>query len=211
MKLRTLILTALMCALSVFASVSQASGWENHRKTISYAARYSPLTASQMAAVAEIESGFKTRATNRSGSSAAGLFQVTKGTWRSAVKTHGRKHGITFKTSRFNPRANALMTAELLSDGEEALRKVLGRKPTSGEVFLTHLLGTGGATKLFKAKGSAKAARLLPTAARGNKTFFYTKSGKARTVQQLRLYTDWKINQLAKKYDAPKTYRLAAR
>ena len=211
MKLRTFILTALLCALSVFSAQVEASGWEKHRNAISYAARYSPLTASQMAAVAEIESGFRSRVTNRHGSSAAGLFQVTKGTWRAAVKSHGHKHGVTFKTSPFNPRANALMTAELLSDGEQALRKVLGRKPTSGEIFLTHLLGTGGATKLFKAKGSAKAAHLLPTAARGNKTFFYTNSGKARTVKQLRLYTDWKINQLAKKYDTPKTYQLAKR
>jgi len=210
MKLQYFIATLLFCVLSIFAGTVQASGWTKHQSVIVDAAQYAPIEASQLAAIAEIESGFRSRVTNRYGSSAAGLFQVTKGTWRATVKRHGYKHGITTKTSRFNPRANALMTAELLNDNARYIRKVLHRKPTGGEMFLAHLLGAGGASKLFKAKGSAKAAYLLPTAARGNKTFFYTSAGKPRTVQQLRLYVDWKINQLARKYEpSVQEYQLA--
>ena len=201
MKLRYL-QTFLFSLLMLFAIGANASGWEQHRDTIANAAQYSPFTVGEMAALAHIESSFNPRAKNGYGSSAAGLFAVTKDTWRAGVKEHGYKYGITMRTSRYDPDANALITAELLTDSEQYLTKRLKRQPTSGEIFMAHLLGQGGASKLIRAKGSRRACDVLPIAARGNPSFFYTKSGKARTVRQMRDYTNWYFSKLASRYQA---------
>lgn len=51
--------------------------------------------------------------------------------------------------NKFDPAQSADAGARLLRDNSIALERVLGRKPTTGELYLAHQQGIGGATKLL--------------------------------------------------------------
>lgn len=180
-------------ALVLILSVNMSHASATHRTTVVKAAKHLKVDHRTMLTTAKLESGFHSKARNRK-SSAGGLFQFTNSTWKAMLKKHGRQYGYGPRTSKFNPRANALMAAHYQLENKQALVKVLGRSPTPGELYMAHLLGTGGATKILTSKSSAKASRLLPDAAKGNRKYFYTNKGKSRTVSQFRNYINWYFN-----------------
>lgn len=144
---------------------------------------------------AAIESRGNPKAKNPN-SSAAGLFQFVDRTWRVYIKRYGSRYGFNHRTSKHNPRANALMAAHYMKDNERVLRRALKRQPVPGELYMAHLLGLGGALKVIKAPSHRTAAGLLPTSAAGNRKFFYTDKGKARTVRQFRDNMNWRFTTL---------------
>lgn len=86
---------------------------------------------------AQIESGGNPKAFNK-GSKAAGLFQFIPGT--------AKQYGLT---DPFDTYASADAAARLARDNKNHLRRVLGREPTRGELYLAHQQGAGGAEKLL--------------------------------------------------------------
>ena len=145
-------------------------------------------------------------------SSATGLFQFIDQTWLATVKEAGSQLGYgryadqIVKTSsgnyvvpdatarnqvmklRTDPTANAVMAGAFTQRNSTQLSKRLGREPTNGELYIAHVLGSGGAAKLISATTKtpqAKAADLFPGAARANRTIFYDKQGGARSVSQV--------------------------
>jgi hypothetical protein len=86
---------------------------------------------------AEIESAFDPFAYHPV-SRASGLFQFLPST--------ARQYKLE---AVFNARANANAAAALWLDNTRALRKGLGREPTSAEVYLAHQQGATGAMKLL--------------------------------------------------------------
>lgn len=137
-------------------------------------------------------------------SSAAGLYQFTRGTWLQTLDRHGGDHGLDWTSAaiddgrvrdpalrqqimalRFDPDASALMAAELASDNADHLSGVLGRAPDAAELYMAHFLGAGGAGQFLRALASdpgQSAAALLPKAAAANRGIFYTPGGAARSV-----------------------------
>lgn len=107
------------------------------RKIISDAARRHGIDPAAMLKIAEIESSFNPRAKNPN-SSAGGLFQFIDGT--------AKDYGLI---DRFDPDQAADAAARLARDNAGHLRKVLGRDPTAGELYLAHQQGAGGAAKLL--------------------------------------------------------------
>ncbi len=106
-------------------------------------------------------------------SSAFGIHQYTKDTWREAVKKYGREIGVNMKDIA-NPQAQYAITQALIErEYVPALSKVLGRTPDDGEIYLAHFAGVGGAKRLLRAPDNAVAARLLPKAAAANPSIFY--------------------------------------
>lgn len=184
----------LLVLLSLLAFSANASYSTNSRIILLAAERVGVDPITQMA-ITHLESGFKHTAKNQSGSSAGGLFQITNQTWRGLIKKYGKLYGFDYRTSKYNARANALMAAHLTADNRAFISKVLKRTPTPGETYMAHLLGIGGAQKLFKAPRGKSAAALLPSSAAGNKRLFYTSTGKPRTVGQFRDYMNWKFSQ----------------
>ena len=87
--------------------------------------------------MAEIESGFDPNARHPI-SGASGLFQFMPST--------ARQYKLK---AMFDARANANAAAALWLDNTRALRKGLGRKPKSGELYLAHQQGATGAIKLL--------------------------------------------------------------
>lgn len=137
-------------------------------------------------------------------SSAAGLYQFTKGTWLETLDRHGADHGMGWAGNaiaggkvndpnmrsqimalRYNADASALMAAELASDNRAQLATTLGREPDSAELYLGHFLGIGGASTFLSALNSdpaQSAAALLPKAAAANRGIFYGAGGAPRSV-----------------------------
>jgi hypothetical protein len=166
-----------------------ASDWDSHKLLIVTAAKYAGVDPTGMAVTAAIETQFKAGAANGY-SNAQGLFQFIPSTWTAMVNRYGAKYGITRKTSRMDPRANALMYAEYLKENEAYLASKLGRDPEPTELYMAHLLGAGGAVSIIKARSTALAINVRPEAVKGNKSLFYAKVKgqytKAYTVYEFR-------------------------
>lgn len=145
-------------------------------------------------------------------SSATGLFQFIDQTWLGTLKKSGAqfgygkfadaierlpngRHKVTdpamhreILALRKDPKAAALMAGAYTRDAAVKLNSALGRPPYTGELYIAHFLGPGGAIKLIKAAESTPdkpAADLFPRAARANRPAFYTKNGAERTALQL--------------------------
>ena len=169
------------------------------RAAIAQAARRTGADFDYLMAQARIESSLDPSARAPT-SSAAGLYQFTRGTWLETLERHGAEHGLDWAGAaidggrvrdpalrarimalRFDPQASSLMAAELAEDNRAALTGVLGREPDAAELYLAHFLGIGGATQLLSADPGQSAAALLPKAAAANRGIFYAK-GAPRTV-----------------------------
>lgn len=156
-------------------------------------------------------------------SSAAGLFQFTKGTWLGTLKAHGANHGLawaadaistspagrhviadptlrqTIMDLRFDADAASVMAGELASDNQDFLEAGLGRPTDQVDLYLAHFLGADGALKFLQAHDadpSQAAAPIFPQAAAANRAVFYAPDGSARSVGEIR-------NRFASKLDVP--------
>ncbi len=156
------------------------------------------------------ESGFRPSVKART-SSATGLFQFIDSTWLQMVKDKGPELGLgdaarhITKTEngrykvrdpemlreilnlRKNPEVAAVMAGAFTQFNAETLEGEIGRKPTSGELYIAHFLGAGNGSKLIRASSlnpEMKAADLFPAAARSNKSLFYRR-GEAVSVKGL--------------------------
>jgi hypothetical protein len=145
-------------------------------------------------------------------SSARGLFQFIESTWLQMVKEEGAQFGLERyadhieKTAkgryvvrdsemrddilklRNDPEIAALMAGAFARNNADRLAGALGRDPTEGEVYLSHVFGAGGATKLIKlaqTNPDARADRYFSEQAKANKGLFYTRSGQPRSLEQL--------------------------
>ena len=176
--------------------------------TIQQASRKTGVSFSYLMAQAGKESDFQTNTRSRA-SSAAGLYQFTRGTWMQLIKMHGANHGLGELADKIHPtghgdynvsdpalrqqildlhrdpRLSALMAGEYAKDNKAWLERSLGRPVNSTDLYMAHFLGPGGAVKVLKAKAEnpdQPAAALLPQAARKNPTVFYDGNHSAQSV-----------------------------
>lgn len=159
---------------------------------------------------ARSESGLDPTAQART-SSAGGLFQFIDQSWLGVIKQHGQAHGYGWAADaierrggrwavndpdaksaimalRGDPEASALMAGEFASDNAAGLERALGRAPNRGDLYLAHFLGLNGATRFLKARdanGAATAAAAFPVEARANRGVFFTRSGAARSLDEV--------------------------
>ncbi|CAM3256427.1 Transglycosylase SLT domain-containing protein [Sphingomonas antarctica] len=183
------------------AAIDSVSGTRVER-AIAKAAERSGVDFDYLYKQAHLESGMNPTAQAKT-SSASGLFQFTKNTWRNTVLQHGAEHGLGWAANavasqqdlaavdalRFEPEASAAMAGELAADNRSALEGALGREPEPVDLYLAHFLGAAGATKFlqaYSADPSTAAAPLLPQAAASNRAIFYTDNGTPRSVGEIR-------------------------
>jgi hypothetical protein len=184
---------------------SSASG-PDVRAAIARASARTGVDFDYLLAQARIESSLNPDAKAPT-SSAAGLYQFTRGTWLETLNRHGAEHGLGWAGDaitggrvadkgmqaqimalRYDPDASALMAAELASDNKAALSARLGREPDPAELYLAHFMGIGGASDFLSALQSdpdRSAASLMPDAARANRTIFFAPGGAPRSVGQV--------------------------
>jgi hypothetical protein len=102
------------------------------------AARYQQ-SPEAMLRVAQLESSLNPAAANPK-SSARGLFQFISPTW----KTYGNG------ADPLNAAANADAAARFTRDNVATFRRAFNRDPSTGEIYLMHQQGPGGALKLLQ-------------------------------------------------------------
>lgn len=173
------------------------------RAAIARAAQATGVDFNYLLAQAKLESSLDPTAKAPT-SSAAGLYQFTRGTWLQTLEKHGGNHGMDWADSaidggkvtdpmaraqimamRYDPGTSAMMAAELANDNRADLTTALGREPDAAELYLAHFLGSGGATDFLSALSSnpmQSAAAVLPKAAAANRTIFYDGAGAPRSV-----------------------------
>ena len=105
---------------------------------IDQAARQYGVDPVALKAVAFLESRFDPSAKNPR-SSAGGLFQQ--------IDSNAKAYGVK---NRMDPKQSALGAARFMADNTRTLRKVLGRDPNAGELYLAHQQGPGGASKILR-------------------------------------------------------------
>src|ERR1700716_788432 len=162
-------------------------------------------------ATAKMESNFNPTA-SASTSSARGLYQFIDQTWLGTVKEAGTQLGygkyadaITKSPSgsysvsnpaartaimklRDDPAAASSMAAVLTQSNSFKLTGKIGRRPTDGELYMAHFMGVGGAAKLIsnaEDNPQASGARLFPNAAAANRSIFFDRTGRARSVSEV--------------------------
>src|SRR5213079_1769206 len=159
---------------------------------------------------AKMESDFNPAAA-ASTSSARGLYQFIDQTWLGTVKEAGAQLGygkyadaITKSPSgsysvsdpaarsaimklRDDPDAASSMAAVLTQSNSFRLTGKIGRRPTDGELYMAHFMGVGGARLISNAEDNpnASAARLFPNAAAANRSIFFDRSGRGRSVSEV--------------------------
>lgn len=144
-------------------------------------------------------------------SSARGLFQFIDTTWLQTVKDDGPTYGLTAQANqiertadgqyivrdplaraqilklRDNPEIASTMAGAFSRRNAAEIQSVLGRAPTSGELYIAHFLGSNGAKRFLSLRASnpdASAVSAFPEAARANKSIFYSRNG-ARSIEQV--------------------------
>ena len=148
--------------------------------------------------VAAVESGLNPNAKAKT-SSASGLMQFIKSTWRSMLERFGPKYGLDPNTSPFDPTANALMGAEYLKMNQKAI-SAYKRNPNTTDIYMGHFLGTGGASKFFSSNPDEIAANVIPKAAAANQPIFYEKDGTPLTFNQVYERIDGRLRKKAAAY-----------
>lgn len=178
-------------------------------QALSRAADATGVDFGQLLETARRESAFDPRARAQT-SSAAGLFQFIESTWLTMVARHGAQHGMAAEAAsidmssgrprvadpatrdailakRFDPETAARLAGELTRENAAALEKNLGRAPSRGELYMAHVLGAAGATRLVRAaaEDAPDAVALFPREAAANRGLFYRKDGGVRSAQEL--------------------------
>ena len=178
---------------------------------IKQAANSSGTSFQYLLATAKMESDFNPTA-GASTSSARGLYQFIDQTWLATVKDAGGQIGygqyadaITKTSSgdytvgdpavrraimklRDDPAASSAMAAVLTQNNSFQLTGKIGRRPTDGELYMAHFMGVGGAAKLIsnaEDNPQASGARLFPNASSANRSIFYDRQGRARSVSEV--------------------------
>jgi hypothetical protein len=181
--------------------------------TITRAAQVTGVDATYMLALADKESSFSHRV-KASTSSAVGLYQFLEGTWLEVLNEHAAKHGFTAAADaitviagrptvadpqnrrwilslREDPYLSALMACELVKKTQDRLARERAGKVTKGELYLAHLLGSAGASRLLKLvdeRPHESAAKAFQAAAKANTSVFYAggdKKNKDATVAEV--------------------------
>lgn len=160
---------------------------EGMKKLIMDAARRAGGDPNHMVAFAAVESGLDASA-GGGGAGARGLMQFLPGTWSEQMGKHARRLGLTGNEPPEDPVAATMLA---VAYGKEMQRQLGSTKPNMNvtDMYLCHMLGAGGAKKLFSVMQSTPnvtAASVFPGAAkeRGNRSMFFDQSGRAFTVTE---------------------------
>src|SRR5712672_2113694 len=178
---------------------------------IKQAANTTGTSFEYLLATAKMESNFNPKASATT-SSARGLYQFIDQTWLGTVKEAGSQLGygkyadaITKSSSgnysvsdpaardaimklRDDPDAASSMAAVLTQSNSFKITGDIGRRPSDAELYMAHFMGVGGAAKLIsnaEDHPNASGARLFPNAAAANRSIFYDRGGRERSVSEV--------------------------
>jgi hypothetical protein len=156
------------------------------------------------------ESSFQVDA-RASTSSAQGLFQFIEETWLRTIKEDGPRFGLQHYADKIeisdsgkytvadpkdrriildlrnDPNISAMMAGVYARRNADYIATTIGRRPTSGELYLAHFLGPSDAARLILLRNTdpdVSAVTEFPRAAEANRSIFYD-GNRERTVAEL--------------------------
>lgn len=181
--------------------VPKGDGYSNVKALLQEVAKMTGVDPALLTMMCAVESDFKIGA-KAGTSSAGGLFQFIDDTWNAMLSKYGSKYGLAPGTSKFDPRANALLGAEYIRENYNYLSKKIGRQPTENDLYMAHFFGPAGAEQVLTGNPDDVAARLNPKAADANPTIFFEGGGKgrARTVREVIADIGSRIDAKVKRY-----------
>lgn len=143
---------------------------------------------------ARAESGGRSDAKNPN-SSASGLFQFTKGTWRAVVDKYGLKYTDNDRFDKYKSKE----VMELFTRDNADQLKSYGITPNNTDLYTAHFMGVGGARKLLTAQREDPNQSVYnvasPDQIKANKSIFLHKDGTPKTVGQVYQILGDKINK----------------
>lgn len=174
--------------------VRTAKADNSTRSAIQNAALLKKVDYALLYAVAGAESSFRSDA-GADTSSAVGLFQFTESTWSYLCKQYKLPYG---PEDRKDPQKSAEVASLYINTINDTLQRVLGRKPSYGEVYMGYFLGPAGASRFLtalKENPNAIGAEMFPKAAKANPNVFYEKGNKSSplTLRQILAKQEGKI------------------
>jgi hypothetical protein len=169
-------------------------GYAAVKDTLNKAAEIVGIDPSLLATIARIESTFNPNAKAPT-SSASGLFQFLRSTWRDMMDKYGDKYGIPKNAAPTDGAAAALLGAQFIKDNQTTLEKKLGRSVNATDVYMAHFMGAGGSSKMLKANPNDVGATIFPKEASSNRPIFYKKDGSPRTVGEIYKLFDDKVSK----------------
>lgn len=190
-------ITTFICFMAMSVNADIFNGKLDAILDAAYDVQVNPV---HMVVIAHKETRFQ-NVRARAGGTAEGLFQFNDVTWEHVLQRHGHEFNIDLNASKYNVRANSYMGAIYVRENERALRTLLGRTPTIGEVYMSHLLGPTGARRLLSANNNELAVDVVLYAYQRNRPLFLTPSGKQRTVRQFKDHINYKANRLHDRYE----------
>lgn len=186
--------------LLIISCNATATGWSSYGETIIEASWYVGVDPVTMAVFGHRESNFR-NIRNQGGSRAAGLFQFKPTTWKYMLGRYKDEFELDETSDPYCAWTNSVLAAAYLRENEERLRGILRRDPTPAEVYMAHLLGPTGASRVLRADLNRKVTDVVPYAVNGNRRLLVRSNGKARTVGQFRDYMNWEFNELYAQYE----------
>lgn len=154
------------------------------------------VTDQELNAICHIESGGNPNARAWPASTAEGLGQFLKGTWRDTVRKHrpdvfkSIPNGKLLAMRRGNPSFMIEMLARFTEDN----RRAIGTGAALGDLYLAHFFGTGTASKVFRADASTPVEPIAgPKAVSANPSIL-----RGKTCGQVRMWAQSKMNKAAK-------------
>lgn len=144
-----------------------------------------PIKESYYRKLAEIESANNPLA-QAGTSSAAGLYQFTKNTWKGLTKQLGLDYTLD---DRFDPIKSRQVVEEFTKKNKNYLMKKLGREPNEAELYLAHFQGMGGANRLLTSLSNNPNAKVDSVvgqnAIQANKNVFLNKDGSQKQIKDV--------------------------
>jgi hypothetical protein len=132
------------------------------------------------------------------------MFQFLDGTWKQMVKEMGKDYSLEDK---FDPKKAAEVMAYFTQKQKTQLEKGTGKTASNTDLYMAHFLGAGGATKFINAMGkdsSQSAAAMDPAAAKANKSIYYDKTGRERSLKEVYELMGSKIGRAEQAVDSGK-------
>lgn len=176
-------------------------------KDIVNAARDTKVDPVTLLAMCAQESGLGNRNEAKT-STGRGPFQFLEQTWLYMVKNHGHRYNMGEEAAkisvgkdgrmevddpvakqqilklRYNTYLSAAIAGEMLQLSREGIEKAIKRPMSTEEMYLSHVMGEGGARKLLLLadgkKKNERADRYFRKAAQANEGLFYKKEGGRR-------------------------------
>ena len=134
-------------------------------------------------------------------SSASGLYQFTEGTWKEYVNRAGLDYTLE---DRFNPEKSRKVVEYFTKNNSKYLKSKIGKEPTSGDLYLAHFLGVGGARDLLLADSNTKVDSVVSKGAlSANRSIFYNKNGSLKKVSDIK---KWSRNKFRETKEETKEY-----